>query len=125
MKCSDIGFGTYDCAYNIMLPYLVHDPCEPDAPPQPKTVCIDKCLLPEVVSLWEKDIRTAGCCCGHAKQPPFIAVMDSEIPKMKALGYKVSFNDCRPGDEDSFIPKTKIVYGDADKGFNWWDGQST
>lgn len=23
MKCLEIGFGTYNCAYNIMLPYLV------------------------------------------------------------------------------------------------------
>lgn len=125
MKCSDIGFGTYDCAYNIMLPYLVKDPCEPDAAPQPKTVCIDKCLLPEILSLWERGIRTTGCCCGHEKLPPFIGVVESDIPKMKALGYEVQFNDCRPGDEDSFKPKTRLTYGDADKGFNWWDGKES
>ena len=53
MKCTDIGFGTYNCAYNIMLPYLVKDPTDPKGAPQPKTVAIDKCLLPEILSLWE------------------------------------------------------------------------
>lgn len=118
MKCSDIAFGTYDCAYNIMPPwYRATD----DAP---KYIAVDKCLLPEIISLWEKGIRTTGCCCGHAKQPPFIGVIESDIPKMKALGYKVQFNQCRPGDEDSFYPKTDFKYGDANKGFNWWDGKA-
>lgn len=122
MKCSDIGFGTYDCAYNIMLPYLVSDPTEPDAAPQPKTVCIDKCLLPEILFLWENGIKTTGCCCGHGKRDmAFIGVIESDIPKMKALGYKVWFNDCRPGDEDSFVPQTRIHYGEINLGFNWWD----
>ena len=44
-----------------------------------------------------------------------------DIPKMKALGYKVQFNSCRPNDEDSFIPKTVLNYGEANKGFNWWE----
>ena len=40
---------------------------------------------------------------------------------MKALGYEVQENPCRPGDEDTFYPKTTLEYGDADKGFNWLD----
>lgn len=117
MKCKDIGFATYDCAYNIMLPWLGDDG-------KPHTVAIDKCLLPEVVSLWERGIKTTGCCCGHDKvecQPPFIGVREEYIPQMKELGYQVQFNPCRPDGEDSFIPKTVLKYGDADKSFNWWD----
>lgn len=122
MKCEEIEFGTYNCAYNIMLPWLVKDPCDPDAPKEPMTVCVDKCLLPEVVSLWERGIKTTGCCCGHGKSDmAFIGVSEENIEKMKELGYEVAFNPCRPNDEDSFVPKTKLKYGDADKGFNWWD----
>lgn len=40
---------------------------------------------------------------------------------MKEIGYVVQFNSCRPNDEDSFVPMTKINYVNADKGFNWWD----
>lgn len=40
---------------------------------------------------------------------------------MKDMGYIVQPNECRPGDEDSFIPKTRLSYENADKGFNWWD----
>ena len=122
MRCDEIGFGTYNCAYNIMLPWLVSDPTEPDKPREPKTVAIDKCLLSEVVSLWEKGIKTTGCCCGHGNPDmSFIGVQDEYIEKMKSLGYEVRFNECRPWDEDSFIPKTALEYGDADKGLNWWD----
>lgn len=122
MRCSDIGFGTYNCAYNIMLPYLVKDPTDPDRPPFPKTVAIDKCLLPEILKLWELGIKTTGCCCGHGnKNLAFIGVDPRYIGKMKQLGYTVQFNPCRPDDEDTFYPMTDIVYGNANKGFNWWD----
>ena len=122
MNCKDIKFGTFDCAYNIMLPYLVTDPCNPSLSPFPRTVCIDKCLLPEILKLWELGIKTTGCCCGHGdKKMANIGVKDEYIEKMKSLGYKVWNNSCRPNDEDSFIPKTELSYGNADKGFNWWD----
>ena len=118
--CFDIGFGTYDCAYNIMLPYLVVDPTTGRR--EAKTVAIDKCLLPEILGLWERGIKTTGCCCGHGRgEMSFIGVREEFIPKMKELGYVVRFNPCRPGDEDSFVPKTCCQYGSADKGFNWWD----
>ena len=124
MLCKDVGFGTYNCAYNIMLPYLVKDPTEPEAAPQPKYIAVDKCLLPEILRLWEAGIKTTGCCCGHGRADmAFIGVRPEYIDRMKEMGYKVAFNSCRPGDEDSFIPMTKLEYGDADRGFNWWDNE--
>lgn len=122
MDCKDIRFGTYDCAYNIMLPWLVKDPLSPNDRPKPYTAAVDKCLLPEIVQLWEMGIKTTGCCCGHGNQGlAFIGVMSEYIPRMKELGYKVQFNSCRPDDEDSFRPKTELQYGSTNKGFNWWD----
>ena len=116
MMCKDVPFGTGECAYNIHLPWLVDG--------KAKMVNIDKCLLPEILSLWEQGIKTTGCCCGHDKtsmEEPFIGVEFEYIDKMKSLGYKVWPNKHRPGDEDSFYPKTILNYGNADKGFNWWD----
>lgn len=122
MNCKDIGFGTYDCAYNIMLPWLAKDPTEPDQPPKPYTAAVDKCLLPEILKLWEMGIKTMGCCCGHGNpELAFIDVKSEYISRMKEMGYQVQFNPCRPNDEDSFVPKTELKYGSADKGFNWWD----
>lgn len=118
MNCIEIDYGTYDCAYNIMLPYLVSDGSDKM---EPKTVAVDKCLLPEILKLWEAGIKTTGCCCGHGRNQPFIGVREEYIPQMKDLGYVVVHNSCRPDDEDSFAPKTKLQYGSADKGFNWWD----
>jgi len=113
MQCSDIRFGTYSCAYNITLPYLVKYEWEDDTRLQPMTVSIDKCLLREILNLWDKGIKTTGCCCGHGDADmAFIEVKDEFIKSMKDLGYKVYFNKCRPNDEDSFIPKTKLEYGE-------------
>lgn len=117
MNCSDVGFGTYNCAYNIMPPFKTGFNNEY------KYVAIDKCLLKEVISLWEKGIRTTGCCCGHGKLEPFIGVEFDDIQKMKDLGYKVQFNKYRPNDDDSFYPKTIINYGEINKGFNYWDNE--
>lgn len=118
MQCKDIEFGTGDCAYNVHLPWLVDG--------KAKMVNIDKCLLPEIIHLWELGIKTTGCCCGHGKtdmQEPFIGVEFAYIDKMLELGYKVCPNKYRPRDRDSFYPKTVLQYGSANKGFNWWDGQ--
>lgn len=115
MQCKDIEFGTGDCAYNIHLPWLVDG--------KAKMVNIDKCLLPEIIHLWELGIKTTGCCCGHGKEEPFIGVAFEDIDRMLELGYKVCPNKYRPRDRDSFYPKTILKYGNADKGFNWWDGQ--
>ena len=114
MKCSDIRFGTYDCAYNIDVPWKVDG--------KAKEVAVDKCLLHEIQSLWERGIKTTGCCCGHGNPNcAFLGVKENHINEMKALGYVVWYNSCRPNDEDSFIPKTVLVYGEIQKGFNWWD----
>lgn len=115
MECSDIRFGTYACAYNVMVPWYGDDS-------KTHMAAIDKCMLHEVVWLWEHGIRTTGCCCGHGKPDmAFISVRPNCILRMKELGYRVKENECRPGDEDTFYPKTILEYGEISKGFNWWD----
>ena len=108
--CADIPFQTYECCYHITLPWKCKFPWEDDSEKEPLTVSIDKCLLPEILKLWEMGIKTTGCCCGHGKDEPFIGVDFDDIQKMKDLGYKVYYNKCRPNDEDSFIPKTVMCY---------------
>ena len=111
MNCNDVKFGTYECSYKIMLPYLCKFPWEDDSKLQSKTVSIDKCLLPEILQLWERGIKTTGCCCGHGDiDKAYIGVIFEDIDKMKDMGYTVAYNPCRPNDDDSFIPKTKMKY---------------
>ena len=116
MRCRDISFGTYDCSYGIWTPFK----CGYDN--EFKLVAIDKCLIKEIIDLWEHGIRTIGCCCGHgdAKQA-FIQVELEDIPKMKALGYEEHFDACRPTAKDAFNPKTVLTYGEIQKGFNLWE----
>jgi hypothetical protein len=108
INCKDIALGTGECAYAIYLPWKVKFDWEDEL----VCVSIDKCLLPEIIQLWEMGIKTTGCCCGHGnKAMAYIGVQDSYIEKMKELGYEVHFNSRRPNDEDSFTPKTKLEYG--------------
>ncbi len=108
--CSDVSFQTYECCYHIYLPWRCKYPWENDEDKKPKVVSIDKCLLPEILDLWEHGIKTTGCCCGHGNGEPYIGVDSDDIQKMKDLGYMVRYNECRIEDEDSFIPKTKFDY---------------
>lgn len=70
--------------------------------------CLDRCIAEEVMQLWMKGITTTGCCCGHNKLPGYIGVIDSDIEKMKAMGYEIQPNENRPGAEDSFKPKSLL-----------------
>lgn len=105
MGCRDIEVGTYACSQSIMPPFKTGFPDK-----KYRHVSIDRCLINEVTHLWELGVKTTGCCCGHGKHSPFIGVEFACIDKMKKLGYKVQPNPWRPGDEDSFYPKTKMLY---------------
>lgn len=113
-KCKDV-IGTGNCSYAIYLPWKVSFNGQ-----KIKCVAIDKCLLPEILQLWELGIKTTGCCCGHGQRDKaFIGVRFEHIDKMKDLGYKVQFNSCRPNDSDSFIPKTELKYGKNKNNGEW------
>lgn len=71
-------------------------------------ICVDKCIVYEVLYLWSLGISTTGCCCGHNKRKGFIGVIDEDIDKMKSLGYKVQYNNLRPESEDTFNLKLSV-----------------
>lgn len=106
-KCINVEIGSYD--NYVELPNPPHMPTTRGV----HTICVDRCLEEEILYLWSLGITTTGCCCGHNKHEGFIGVADEDIPRMKEMGYVVAFNNCRPNDEDSFIPKTK--YGKPEK----------
>lgn len=110
-KCSDT-IGNGHCSYAIYLPYKLSDG-------ENKRAAIDKCLLPEIISLWEQGIKTTGNCCGHGLLEPFIGVIPDHIEKMKQLGYEVQPNEFNPGAEDGFVPKTKLIYGENKNNGEW------
>lgn len=118
--CSQL-IGTGECAYNIVLPYYVRACGNEQVAPEHKTVSIDKCLLREVLDLWEAGIRTHSVCCGHGNAAiKHIIVSDADAQKMRDLGYERQ--TAMPGHTEAyFIPKTLITYkNDVRKGFDWW-----
>lgn len=99
-RCDGVEVQEYQGQVALARP--AHFPPSPDGP----SISVDGCLAVEITALWREGIVTTGCCCGHGKHPPFIGVEPAHIPQMKAWGYRVQPNPCRPGDEDSFWPKS-------------------
>jgi hypothetical protein len=108
-ECKDVAMGSYDNQTSLPIPK--------DGHPMSQymkvglnlkgNITVDTCLMNEILDLWSKDIYTTGCCCGHNLEVGgYIGVGDNDIPKMKSMGYEVRPNECRPGDEDSFYPKS-------------------
>ena len=97
--CENVEIGSYDRQVCLAPPTHM-------AREDGRGISVDACLAYEVTMLWRMGIKTTGCCCGHNKLPPFIGVTDEFIPAMKALGYVVQHNHNRPGDQDSFWPKS-------------------
>jgi len=97
IPCRKSTIQNYQCEAIIMNPFTN------------KMNSIDVCMIKEIMYLWDNGIQTTGCCCGkHLNLPDnssFIGVTFDCIDKMKELGYEVRFNECRPDDEDSFVPK--------------------
>ena len=97
--CINIEIGTYDNQAIVLAPSWFRYP----------SIGLDRCIALEIIELWAKGIQTTGHCCGHNLKNPFIGVIFKHIPKMKALGYEVAYNNMRPKDEDSFTPKTCMI----------------
>lgn len=77
--------------------------------PDNKKIEVDIELKDEIIDLWDRGIRTTGCCSGHAAHLPYIGVVDEDIQKMFDLGYNLHINTCSMEDMnrlDSFIPKS-------------------
>lgn len=49
----------------VILDHAKYFPAEGRA-----TVCIDKCIAPQIEALWRAGVATEACCCGHNRQIP-------------------------------------------------------
>lgn len=75
---------------------------------------IDNCLVPEILSLWDRGIQTVESCCGHNKEDGYISVLNEHSDKMIALGYQYYRSNFRNESgwdengfrEDTFVPKS-------------------
>jgi hypothetical protein len=73
--CHNVDFGTYKNTVPVQSPWG-------------KIVTIDICMIPEVKWLWDQEIETVESCCGHNRQPGYIAVKEEYRNKMQELGYQ-------------------------------------
>ena len=47
-----------------------------------QTVCVDSCIADVIRKLWEHNICTLGCCCGHGQHPPEVIIDSDNDGKM-------------------------------------------
>lgn len=79
-RCCEIG--SYNCQRCVLMP-------EEDGSIVLQS--IDWVIIPELYSLWNRGIRTVGCCCGHGDISKAYIQVDPEGDncfKMEMLGYK-------------------------------------
>lgn len=107
MKCGcvDVKVGSWDNQVSVRVPDIVRLKYKGLRGTLPDTIRLDACIADEVASLWAKGIVVKECCRGHNRTMGYIGVIGANIPKMKALGYRVILNPQRPTAEDSFLPK--------------------
>lgn len=52
-------------------------------------LCLDRCVLPELKTLWELGVKTVCSCCGHGKDhEAYIRVDKNSAQTMLDLGYE-------------------------------------
>ena len=107
------GSGIYENQVSLAKPK--HMWTKEDKTVLDKTICVDMCIVPEIKYLWDIGITTTGSCCGHMKTYAngnsigFIGVIDSDIDRMKKLGYKIAPPVATMAwRQDSFFPKTVL-----------------
>lgn len=78
-----------------------------------RLIYVDRCLIPELQSLWLRGIETGGCCCGHFEDDGFIQVFPEQMDAMRELGYEeippIEIDGHIHG-ECAFKPKTKLEF---------------
>jgi hypothetical protein len=90
--CVDVEMGSYDNQimlgfYPVMEGYRKR---RIEAGLSDMGICIDRCLVDEIVSLWEADVMTFGCCCGHGNDKvAMVNVRYEDISKLILLGYEI------------------------------------
>lgn len=77
--------------------------------PEDKWICVDACMAVELQQIWAKGVLTLECCCGHGKQPGYIAVKDESRCIMDELGYKPD-----PKRPHVYLAKTHAINGGVD-----------
>ena len=93
--------GEHKCSHNVIHPY------------DNRIVSIDRCLVPEVYSLWLKGVATIGCCCGHGEGNGYIQVIGADNAAMMELGYEripPKLVDGALMGVNSFKPKTAFEF---------------
>ena len=75
-QCKDVEIGSYK--NTVLLGYYPAMRSYKDAAAKAGLstdgICVDTCIAPQVIELWEAGVPTFGSCCGHNKLPGFINV---------------------------------------------------
>ncbi len=54
-----------------------------------ETICVDRCIIPQIEALWAAGVKTLGCCCGHGKTSPSIVINENSTAEEVATAVRV------------------------------------
>ena len=75
--CDCVAGGMIDNKPTGEIVIKIPDHIFPRTHRQNQMVSIDGCIAYVIEALWELDIATLGCCCGHNKANPTVIVSDT------------------------------------------------
>ncbi len=101
--CVDVAMGSYANTitlgwYPVMREYRDH---RVNAGLSGDGICVDRCIVEQVIELWESGVRTCGSCCGHNKVPGMINVDPDDFDKALGLGFEPYVFDADPDRRDT------------------------
>lgn len=106
-NCNNIAPGSHKNEVVINVPNHIELSYNAPGANKRETVCIDKCLVEEIKTLWNKGVITEACCCGHNVQGiAHIIVNNRSINKMISMGYNRWTNPMDHTRRDGFKPKS-------------------
>lgn len=79
-------------------------------------ICVDRCIVDQVVELWEAGVKTYGSCCGHNKVQGMINVSPDDYEKAIALGFLPYVFPADPARKDTVKTKSLGVQAVAPNG---------
>lgn len=95
MKCPD-SFGIYQAMIVLDIPSHMLQNSGGYYSTKNK-VSIDQCIVEEIKYLWENNIHTYHCCCGHGVRKGNVIVDKKDTNKMKKLGYVIDKESNKDG----------------------------
>lgn len=79
--CLNVEMGSYDNQVELKTPEFILELGAVGCLSFRETTCVDACVAPLVLALWERGVVTTGACCGHNQQDGYVGIYRPALSK--------------------------------------------